>query len=69
MGRTYEVGGRYGYFCVDIFNENGGMVDTAICGLTRKVAETVSYRLRQAYEDGLKDAQKSESVSAHVRRG
>jgi hypothetical protein len=69
MGRTYEVGGRYGYFCVDIYDEKGGMLGTAICGLTRKVAQTVASELAQAYRAGTLDSVKSESVRSYTRRG
>jgi hypothetical protein len=48
----FRVGGRYGYSAVDAFDKKtGGMIDTVICGITRKEAEIIAGQMAQAYGD------------------
>jgi len=38
----FEVAGRYGYYAVDVYDaKTGGMLDTAISGITRKEAQII----------------------------
>jgi hypothetical protein len=46
----FRVAGRYGYYAVDVHDKKtGGMIDTAIAGVTRKEAEIIAGQMGQAY--------------------
>lgn len=48
----FKVGGRYGYFAVDVFDKKtGAMLTTAIAGITRKEAEIVAGAMENVQGD------------------
>jgi hypothetical protein len=39
----FEVGGRYGYYAVDVYDaKTGACLDTAIAGITKKEAQIIA---------------------------
>lgn len=63
----FRVGGRYGYSAVDAFDKKtGGMIDTVICGITRKEAEIIAGQMAQAYGDSY--AKRAKSIAEMIER-